>query len=298
MILDYKVKKEDNYCNIKQVLKEVFQISDRLLLKLKNNKQFYLNNKNVYVSHPVKENDIITINIDFKESSDNIVPTPMNLDILFEDESFLILNKPAGVAIHPSHSHFDTSLSNGVKYYYEQNDIHKKIRPVNRLDKDTSGAVIFAKNDYVQENITRQMKNNTFHKEYIAILEGILESKSGTINAPIAREKDSIIKRCIRNDGDIAISHFKVLNEYDGYSEVQLIIETGRTHQIRVHSSYIGHPVLGDTLYGKPSSLISRQALHSYIISFTHPITKKNLTITAPLFEDMKILLDNNNKVN
>lgn len=294
MILSFKVKKINKYINIKQVLKEEFLISDRLLLKLKNSKQFFLNDKNVYVSHPVKENDIITVNLDFEENSENIVSTKMNLNILYEDSAFLILNKPAGIAIHPSCTHFSTSLSNGVKYYFEKIGLHRKIRPVNRLDKDTSGCVIFAKNEYIQESLVRQMKNKTFKKEYIALLYGHLKALKGTVNAPIARETDSIIKRCVRNDGDTAISHYEVLKEYDTFSKVRFIIETGRTHQIRVHSSYIGNPVLGDTLYGTTSSLISRQALHSYKVSFIHPLTKEHLEITAPLFEDMRLLINEN----
>lgn len=292
MILNYTIKKEDNYINIKQVLKEEFLISDRLLLKLKTNKQFFLNNTIVYVSHPVNENDTITVNLDFEETSENIVPTEMSLNILYEDNSFLILNKPAGIAIHPSCSHFSTSISNGIKYYFEKIGLKRKIRPVNRLDRDTSGVVIFAKNEYIQECLTRQMKNNIFRKEYIALLCGHLEHKKATIDAQIARENDSIIKRCVNSNGDRAISHYEVLEEYDSFSKVKFVIETGRTHQIRVHSSYIVHPVLGDTLYGTASSLISRQALHSYKISFVHPLTKETLEITAPLFEDMNLLIN------
>ena len=292
LILNYRIQKDDNYINIKQVLKEKFLISDRLLLKLKTHKQFFLNNEVVYVSHPVVKNDIITVNLNFEEASDNIVATEMSLNILYEDDAFLILNKPAEIAIHPSCSHFSTSLSNGVKHYFEKIGLKRKIRPVNRLDKDTSGVVIFAKNEYIQECLTRQMKNNTFKKEYIALLCSNIENKKGTIDAPIARENDSIIKRCIRSDGDKAISHYEVLKEYDSFSKVKFIIETGRTHQIRVHSSYIGHPVLGDTLYGTASPLISRQALHSYKVSFIHPLTNEPLEITAPLFEDMNLLIN------
>ncbi len=291
MILLYTVKDNDNYINLKQILKEEFFISERLLLKLKNNKQFFINNQNVYVSAPVHANDIVKVDLDFEETSDNIVSTFIELNILYEDDAFLVLNKPAGIAIHPSHSHFDTSLSNGVKFYFDKINLKRKIRPVNRLDKDTSGAVIFAKNEYIQECLTRQMKKNIFKKEYIALLEGKVKDSKATINLPIAREKDSIIKRCVRDDGDTAVSHYEVLNYYDCFSEVKFIIETGRTHQIRVHASYIGHPVLGDTLYGTSSPLISRQALHSYKVSFIHPITRKPLEIVAPLFKDMSSLL-------
>ncbi len=292
MILIYTINSNDNYINLKQVLKEEFFISNRLILKLKNHKQFFLNNENVYISHSVKENDVVKVDLDFKESSDNIIPSPMKLIILYEDDALLVLNKPAGIAIHPSHSHFDNSLSNGVKSYFQEINLKRKIRPVNRLDKDTSGAVIFAKNEYIQECLSRQMKNNIFKKEYIAFLDGKVENKTATITAPIARKNNSIIKRCVRDDGDFAISHYEVLKYYNQFTLVKFLIETGRTHQIRVHSNYIGHPVLGDTLYGKASSLITRQALHSYKVSFIHPITKKPLEIIAPLFEDMNLLLE------
>ena len=187
--------------------------------------------------------------------------------------------------------HYDNSLSNGVKSYFEKIGLRKKIRPVNRLDKDTSGIVIFSKNEYIQECLVRQMSNNIFKKKYIAILEGLLEKVSGTINAPIARKKDSIIERCIDESGDIAISHYKVLQRLSTMTEVEYTLETGRTHQLRVHSAFIGHPIIGDSLYGNESSLISRQALHSYYVEFIHPITKKEMVIRSELPSDICRLL-------
>ena len=210
---------------------------------------------------------------------------------LFEDDYLLILDKPAGIAVHPSILHYDNSLSNGVKSYFEKIGLRKKIRPVNRLDKDTSGIVIFSKNEYIQECLVRQMSNNIFKKKYIAILEGLLEKVSGTINAPIARKKDSIIERCIDESGDIAISHYKVLQRLSTMTEVEYTLETGRTHQLRVHSAFIGHPIIGDSLYGNESSLISRQALHSYYVEFIHPITKKEMVIRSELPSDICRLL-------
>lgn len=157
--------------------------------------------------------------------------------------------------------------------------MHKKIRPVNRLDFYTSGIVVFAKNEYVQENLIRQMSSNTFKKEYLAICEGIFENPKGTINKPIARKENSIIERCISPDGKPSITHYEVLKKFDNYSLVRCILETGRTHQIRVHMASIGHPLLGDTMYGNPSKLTCGQALHCYKIAFIHPINKENMTI-------------------
>lgn len=292
MKLSYTVKDNEHFDNIKEILKTKFEISDRLLLKLKKLNKIFLNNSPTNIKAPVNSNDIVEISLDFDEDSTNIVPTKMNLKIIFEDDYLLVLNKPAGYPIHPSMQHYEDSISNGVKYYFNSINLHKKIRPVNRLDKDTSGIVIFAKNEYVQECLVKQMKNNLFKKEYIAICEGILPSASGTINAPIARKKDSIIERCIDNCGDSAITHYDVIKNNDELSVVHLVLETGRTHQIRVHMAHIGNPIIGDTLYGNCSKLIKRQALHSHKISFIHPVTKEFITLSAPLFEDMKVIID------
>ncbi len=289
MFFSYTIN-DNKYENIRQILKLEFGFSDRLILKLKTNQRLYLNNNICYINTPIHLGDTIKVNIDFEEDNSNIVPTKMNLDIVYEDDYMLIVNKVANLAIHPSQLHFDNSLSNGVKFYFDLIGLNKKIRPVNRLDKDTSGLVVFAKNDFIQDSLSNQMQAKIFKKEYIAILDGILDKKTGTINAPIARENDSIIKRCIRDDGAPSITHYEVLNTSDTHnlSLVKFNLETGRTHQIRVHTCFIGHPILGDTLYGKESSLICRQALHSYKISFFHPVLKENMIIQIDLPDDMK----------
>lgn len=290
MKLEYKVT-DNKYFNIKDVLKSYFKISDRLLIKLKKNQRIFLNGSPEFVNKPIKIDDFIEIDLNFNENFDTIVPTKMDLNIIYEDESLLIINKPAGIPVHPSILHYENSLSNGIAFYYKQNAIHKKIRPVNRLDKDTSGIVVFAKNEYIQEDLINQMKSKTFNKEYYAILEGILEKAEGTINAPISRKEGSIIEREINPNGDVAITHFKLVKSFsinnNNFSLVKFKLETGRTHQIRVHSKYIGHPILGDSLYGNTTSLISRQALHAYKISFTHPITKKSCCFEIKLPKDI-----------
>ncbi len=291
MDLEYKIT-NNKYDNIKQILKEEFHISDRLLKKLKLNHQIFLNYIPVNINYSdLKIGDFISIVLDFEEEYDNIVPLESNLNIIYEDNYLLVVNKPSNMPVHPSCNHFEDSLSNIVKYYFDCIGLKRKIRIVNRLDKDTSGIVIFAKNEYIQEALIQQMKNNTFKKEYLAILNGILEKNSDIISAPIARKENSIIERCVNFEtGDIAITHYDLIKTIDNkYSLVHFVLETGRTHQIRVHSAYIGHPILGDTLYGSSSTLINRQALHAQKVSFIHPITKKIIILEAPLPEDMRI---------
>jgi len=278
MDLNYTVQNE---INIRQVLREHFGISNRLLLKLKQNKKIYLNNSNnIYLDMNIKENDLIKINLDFEEDNSNIVPMQMNLNILYEDDSLLIIDKPPHMPVHPSLNHYENSLSNGVKYYFDFINLHRLIRPINRLDKDTSGIVMFAKNEYIQSRLTN------YTKEYIAIVVGTLEGK-GIINKPIKRKSDSIIERCIDENGEKAITEYEVLKNFniDGedLTEVKCILHTGKTHQIRVHMASINHPILGDTLYGKESNLIDRQALHAYKVKFIHPITKKEIEVVSPI---------------
>lgn len=281
----------NKYSNIKEVLKAEFSMSDRLLLRLKKSDKIYLNGNVTSVNHTVSENDLIECYLDYDEDSSNIIPTKMPINIIYEDEALLILNKPAGIPVHPSMDHYTDSLSNGIAFYFSKIGLKKKIRPVNRIDKDTSGIVIFAKNEYIQECLIKQMKSKQFVKKYIAVVNGNLDNSVGTISAPIARKEGSIIERCVNESGNIAITHYKVLKRTANYDIVECILETGRTHQIRVHFAHIGHSLLGDTLYGTPSDLIKRQALHSYEVNFIHPITKQNVKYIADIPEDLKNLL-------
>ena len=290
MTLTYRVS-NNNLINLKELLKSHFQISDRLLAKLKNAQKIIINGEKVSDRASIKTGDLVEVNLDFLENNSNIVPTKMELDILFEDETMLIINKPAGVPVHPSMDHFEDSLSNGIRFYFDEIGLKRKIRPVNRLDKDTTGIVIFAKNEYVQECLVKQMKKNTFVKEYIAVCSGSFDCKAGTIDAPIARKEDSIIERCVSEAGDKAVTHYEVLKNVNNYSVVKCILETGRTHQIRVHLAHIGHPLLGDTLYGTSSPLIHRQALHAYKVKFIHPISLKSIELTAKIPNDIENII-------
>ena len=286
MELIYKVTDENNIIDI---LKNKLFISNRLYRKIKNS-SIFVNGKKYDNKIPIKCGDIIKVNLDFNEDNSNIMPNKeIKLNILYEDEWLLVLEKDAFLPVHPSINYYENSLSNGVKYYYDIKNINKKIRPVNRLDKDTSGIVIFAKSEYIQDNIKILLK------EYIAIAEGKFENQFGTINKPIARKDKSIIERCIDEKGENAITHYEVLKTFSNCNNVLSLVkcrlETGRTHQIRVHLSSIKHPILGDTLYGRASKLISRQALHCYNMKFIHPVTKSEINIISPIPEDMNQII-------
>lgn len=323
MILQYK-NKDNKFYNIKEVSKSYFHMSDKLIVKLKNMQKILLNGKTARITDKLNLNDIVEFDLNYEEESSNIVPTKMDLDIIFEDEAFLIINKPYNMPVHPSMNHYEDSLSNGIKYYFNSINLNKKIRPVNRLDKDTSGLVVFAKNEYIQENLINQMKENIFKKEYIAVLEGILPSKDGIINAPISRKQNSIIEREVNfENGQESITYYKVLKEIKkqitnniiynnnicvqensnqidycktlNLSLVNFKLKTGRTHQIRVHSKFIGAPILGDTLYNKKSTIINRQALHAQKIEFLHPITKNKMSFETEIPKDIQNIFDDYN---
>ena len=286
MKLEYLVE-NNKYKNINEILSLEFKISTRLKNKLIKKNMLFLNNTTCDTRAPVKVGDKLIIDFNYEEDNSNIVPNGMDLDIIYEDDWLLIVNKPSGIAIHPSILHFNNSLSNGIRFYFDKIGLKKKIRPVNRLDKDTSGLVIFAKCEYIQECLSLQMQEGILKKEYLCLVSGTINQKSGTINLPIARKEGSIMERCIDEKGKQAITHYKVIKEFKNYSLVECRLETGRTHQIRLHMASIGHSLLGDTLYGTSSSLISRQALHSYKIKFIHPITKKEIELIAKLPQDI-----------
>ena len=292
MRLEYTVKEEEN---IRQILKEVFFMSDRLIVKLKHNNCISVNDEVAHIWTKISKGDKLVVEENFTEESPNIVPNEnIKLTILYEDEYMLIVDKAPGMPVHPSSLHFDDSLSNGVKAYYEKIGLKKLIRPVIRLDKDTSGIVIFAKNEYIQNQLMYQMKTKSFKKKYIAILEGIVEKNEGAIKTNITRKEGSVIERMVSDKGQTAISYYKVEKRLKNKSltAVEYELETGRTHQLRLHSKYINHPILGDSLYNKESSLINRQALHSIEVKFIHPITKNEMIIKSDIPQDMKKIIN------
>lgn len=236
--------------------------------------------------------DTLTIQLIETASSENIVPTNLPLDIVYEDEDILVINKAANTPIHPSQGNYDNTLANAVAYYYQQKDEPFTYRCINRLDRDTTGLLIIAKHMYSASLLSDMVSHREIHREYLAIATGEVP-ESGSIVAPIGRVDGSTIERHVDEEhGEYACTHYQRVSYKNGHSLVSLKLDTGRTHQIRVHMKYIGHPLPGDFLYNPDYSVIGRQALHSYRLSFKHPINGKPMEFVAQLPPDMRIVIE------
>lgn len=219
--------------------------------------------------------------------SDGIVPVSMPLSILYEDEDILVINKPADMPVHPSIGNYTNTLANGVAAYLDAKDEHSPFRCINRLDRDTSGALILAKNAFSAAVLSTQMRNRQIRRTYLAVVEGITPP-NGTISAPISRVDDSVIERHVDFlRGEPAVTHYERLEVKNEHSLLEIHLETGRTHQIRVHMGYIGHPLPADYLYHPKYDCFKRQPLHSLQLEFRHPVTDKSMCLLAPVPEDM-----------
>lgn len=245
-----------------------------------------LNGRRGYGRTLLKEGDVLCIRLKETEASQHILPVPMELKILFEDEDILVLNKPADMPVHPSQGNHENTLANGVAHYYGSMGEAFVYRCINRLDRDTTGALILAKNALSASLLSGQMRNRQIRRTYLAIVHGI-PPVQGTVSAPIARKNGSAVEREINfARGEAAVTHYERLAVRNDHSLLALHLETGRTHQIRVHMKYLGYPLPGDYLYYPEYSRIRRQALHSYQLEFFHPITGEPLLFTAPVPDD------------
>ncbi|MGN0352729.1 MAG: RluA family pseudouridine synthase [Roseburia sp.] len=287
-IFSYEITEKDNEKTIEKFLKEK-GYSHAVLVHLKKTPDSILQNGTwEYFSSKLKQGESLVVTLLEEDSSEHIIPVSHPFEIIYEDEDILVINKPADMPIHPSIHNFDNTLANAVAYYFQEKGINYTFRCMNRLDRDTTGLTILAKHMLSAAILNKAVANREVKREYLAIVAGTPD-ESGTINAPIARKDGSAIEREVNFEtGETAITHYHRLASSDDCSLISLHLETGRTHQIRVHMKYIGHPLFGDFLYYPDFSKINRQTLHSYRLEFRHPITGEPLSFTAPLPDDMK----------
>ncbi len=288
-IFEYQITAAEEGRKIGDFLREK-GYSRHLLRQLKETEDGLLRNAQpTFTTVALKAGDRIRVRLLEKaEGSEAIMPAPLPFEIVYEDEDLLVVNKPADMPIHPSFQNHGNTLADALTWHYQQHGEDFVYRCINRLDRDTTGLLIVAKHLLSASILSDMVGKREIHREYLAIVKGI-PPENGTISAPIGRKKGSAILREVNFEtGEPAMTHFARLEIRNGLSLVSLKLETGRTHQIRVHMGYIGCPLIGDYLYYPECSRISRQALHSHRLSFLHPITGKALSFTAPLPEDME----------
>ncbi len=275
---------------VDETLRRHFGISGSLIKDLKKfDDGLLLNGEHIRTIDCVKIGDVLTVTM-HEGDSENIIPQDIPLDIMYEDEDILIVNKQPGIPTHPSMGHPQNTLANGVMAHYRNNGESHVFRAVNRLDRDTSGVMCIAKNSYAHARLIERMHSGGLERKYTAIVCGEITGE-GTIDAPIART--GFIERSVSGDGQRAVTHYRVLKNTGGYSLVELQLETGRTHQIRVHMSHIGCPLLGDWLYGtEDKGLFPRQALHSSYLKLIHPVTGEVYEFVPEMAQDMERFLD------
>ncbi|MFC3040566.1 RluA family pseudouridine synthase [Virgibacillus xinjiangensis] len=250
-----------------------------------------VNGREKTVRFSLSAGDELEIVLPAETIGQNLHPVEMHIPILFEDDDIVIIDKPAGVPVMPSYNHPVCSIANGLLGYYQRNQIPYTIHVVTRLDRDTSGLMLVAKHRLSHSLLSASQKAGNLHRMYHAVVEGFLEKEQGTIDAPIGRKEGSIIERTVTSEGKKAVTHYRTLASPDQRTLVEVNLETGRTHQIRVHFAHIGHPLAGDDLYGGSSSLIGRQALHCVQLEVEHPATKKQMIFTSSPPGDMKQLI-------
>ena len=285
----YRVTDKENTLRLDKVLTIFNKKNSRVYYSnLIKNGEVLVNGNKVSPSYKVRENDEISINYVEKEDEKDLKPLELALDVVYEDNDVLVINKPKGLVVHPGGGHYDDTLVNALIYNEKElSNINglNRVGIVHRIDKDTSGLLLICKNNFAHKEIASQLETHSMHREYIALVDGIITSDSGKIIGKIGRSKENRLKMAIDNiNGKEAITHFEVLKRYKKYTLIKCKLETGRTHQIRVHMSSINHPLVGDKIYGGSTSLYNEgQLLHAYNLTFIQPSTKKEVNVQIDL---------------
>lgn len=286
--IDYIIGEDSAGLRVEQFLRRKRYSGQNLSEIKRMPKSILVNGVHYYMRQELSTGDHLQVRICETQNSEKIPPTKLPLDIVYEDEDLLVLNKPAGMPIHPSLNNYTNSIANALAYYFQSQGKPFIFRCCNRLDRDTSGLTIVSKHLVSGSILSDMTKYREVHREYLAIARGSVTPSEGTIQAPLGRKEGTIIERTVDwEHGEDAVTHYKVVKEANGHSLVSLRLETGRTHQIRIHMKYLGYPLIGDYLYNPDMEYMTRQALHSHHMEFTHPITGAHMSFTAPLPEDM-----------
>lgn len=288
------IKVEESDIRIDKYLASKIDYSRENITKMIENEYILVNDKKVKASYKVKDGDNIIVKDGFIKEM-KLESTPMDLEIIYEDDYLMVINKPSGLVVHPGNGNYNNTLVNGLLYYTNNlSDNNEEFRPgiVHRLDKDTSGLMIVAKDNKCHELLAECFKNKTIHREYVALIDGVFPQESAIIDAPIGRSKENFQKMAVVKNGKHAITHLNVIKKFKNYTLVRLKLETGRTHQIRVHLSYIGYPVHNDPLYSGKKATDFGQFLHSEYLKFIHPITKKELEFRVPVPQEFSDFLN------
>lgn len=287
-ILEYTIEPEFDGERLMTVLKRHFKMSTVLIKEQRTYSDgFLLNGEHIRTVDSVHTGDKLTVTLHDK-ASENISPVKIPIDVVYEDEDILVVNKAPNMPTHISVGNYENSLANAVMYHYAQNGEEHLFRAVNRLDADTSGLMTIAKNSYAHARLADEIQSGILTRKYMCIVEGDIEH-NGTVDAPIARKTGSAIERCVLEDGHKAVTHYKVVERYGDYTLLEMTLETGRTHQIRVHMAHIGHPLAGDWLYGtEDKENVPRQMLHSCFLCLIHPVTGKKIELHSKMPPDME----------
>lgn len=281
--MEYQVNQND--IRLDNFLTDVLEVSRSQITKMIKAKEVLVNGKNVKPGFMLKENDTVIVN---HVDEDGVKPEKMDLDIVYEDDDVIVVNKANGVVVHPGAGNHSGTLVNGLLYHTKLSDINGEVRPgiVHRIDAYTTGLLMIAKNNRAHEILAEELAEKKTYRKYVALVWGVIESDSGEIDAPIGRSKNDRKKMAIRADGKEAITHFKVLKRYEKATLIELRLETGRTHQIRVHMNYIGHPVVNDPVYGNRKLFDDTgQCLHAKELGFVHPTTGEYMQFDSELPE-------------
>lgn len=281
----YTVSEEHAGLTVETYLKNILQYSGRKIQKLTRRKGIVLNGKSVFLKKQIQAGDTLKVLI-LEDTSLGVLPEKGAIEVLYEDDYLLVVNKPAYQLVHPTGRTTNGTLANYLAYHQQQRGVTSTIRPVHRLDRETSGCVIFAKDSRSQFILEQQLKEGTLKRTYWALVEGLVEPPTGTISAPIGPHPTQPNRRAINQQGEPAITHYRTLRSFADASLLELALETGRTHQIRVHLMHLGYPIIGDRMYGVRTTWMNRQALHAASVSFQHIKDHRQITIEAPLPED------------